>query len=321
MEQNNTVSIIVPVYNTAAYLDRCVQSLLAQTYKNIEILLIDDGSTDNSWNICLRYAQENENVHAIHKENGGISETRNTGMHAAQGEYIAFVDSDDCVDERMVDVCLRALQKYGADIAGFAWQGFSDILPPVTYKKKVVVKQGKSIEPYFLEKNRLYCAVRYMYKKELIERNEVYFDPIIQSGGEDQQFIFRYIKYCNRAVFLRYNGYFYFENMQSATAGMVKENHYNDLRVRKEICENARKDCKRRAKAHLWKGYLAFCIKAIKYGSSCQEDIITAYRKIVRRHLGAIIFSPYIESKYKAAAVCLHCSVALTKKLSEKTQL
>lgn len=95
------ISVIVPVYNTEKYLDRCIQSILGQTYSNIELLLIDDGSMDSSGEICDKYAQQDSRVRVFHKENGGASAARNMGLDNARGLWIAFVDSDDWIDPEM----------------------------------------------------------------------------------------------------------------------------------------------------------------------------------------------------------------------------
>ena len=101
MNKNPLISVIVPVYNRQAYLDKCIKSILNQTYKNLELILVDDGSSDDSPAICDRYAMQDSRVKVIHKENGGVSSSRNIGVHIATGEYIGFVDSDDWVDINM----------------------------------------------------------------------------------------------------------------------------------------------------------------------------------------------------------------------------
>lgn len=121
------VSIIVPVYNVEKYFTRCINSLISQTYKNIEIILIDDGSTDNSGKLCdeasLHYGNK---VVVIHKKNEGLSDARNTGIKIAKGYYIAFVDSDDFVSNDMIQTMVSDLQKYNVDIACIGFQEFSD---------------------------------------------------------------------------------------------------------------------------------------------------------------------------------------------------
>lgn len=101
------ISVIVPVYNTEKYLDRCIQSILSQTYSNIEILLIDDGSTDSSGVICDRYAEQDSRVRVFHKENGGVSSARNMGLDNAKGEWITFVDSDDYINDNFLQVVIE----------------------------------------------------------------------------------------------------------------------------------------------------------------------------------------------------------------------
>ena len=93
------ISVIVPVYNTEKYLHRCIDSILAQTFTDFELLLIDDGSTDNSGTICDEYATKDSRVRVFHKKNGGVSSARNLGVDNAKGEWVTFVDSDDCVPQ------------------------------------------------------------------------------------------------------------------------------------------------------------------------------------------------------------------------------
>lgn len=110
------VSIIVPVHNVEKYLEKCINSLLAQSYKNIEILLIDDGSTDLSGKICDDFCRSNDQVKVFHTENEGVSHARNIGIKEARGELLAFVDSDDWVDADYIEILVNGIEKYEADI-------------------------------------------------------------------------------------------------------------------------------------------------------------------------------------------------------------
>ena len=100
---NKLISIIIPVYNCEKYLGRCIESILNQTYKNIEVILVDDGSPDNCGLMCDEYKKQDHRVKVIHKENGGLSSARNAGLDVASGEYIAFVDSDDYIATTMLE--------------------------------------------------------------------------------------------------------------------------------------------------------------------------------------------------------------------------
>ena len=105
------VDVIVPVYNTEKYLPKCIESILAQTYKNIELILVDDGSLDDSGRICDEYAAQDSRIQVIHKENGGVSKARNSGIDKAKGEWLLFVDSDDWVEEKYVETFLKQAKK------------------------------------------------------------------------------------------------------------------------------------------------------------------------------------------------------------------
>lgn len=111
------LSVIVPVYKVEPFLRKCVDSIINQTYRNLEIILVDDGSPDNCGAICDEYANKDDRVKVIHKENGGLSSARNAGMDIAKGDYIAFVDSDDWLELDMYETLIGLAEKYDADIA------------------------------------------------------------------------------------------------------------------------------------------------------------------------------------------------------------
>lgn len=110
------VSIIIPVYNTELYLNKCIESVISQTYKNLEIILVDDGSTDNSVEICDEYARKDNRIKVIHQKNGGQALARNTAMKYVNGDYIVYIDSDDVVSIEHIDYLLLLANKYNADI-------------------------------------------------------------------------------------------------------------------------------------------------------------------------------------------------------------
>ena len=123
---DNLVSVIVPVYNTAPYLDRCVQSILNQSYQCFELLLIDDGSTDASGDMCDAYATSDVRIRAFHKRNGGVSSARNLGLEQMRGDSFLFLDSDDSLEAEALQSCVDALAASGADVVVFGWQELVD---------------------------------------------------------------------------------------------------------------------------------------------------------------------------------------------------
>lgn len=179
---NSLVSIVIPVYNVEKYLKECVDSAINQTYKNIEIILVDDGSKDNSGKICDEYKEKDERVIVIHKENGGLSDARNCGMANANGEYIYFLDSDDYILENTISELLEKAIENSSDFVFFGATSFLDddtsVKKTMSYDRKG--DYGTSSGPEMI--NRLYnngdfyTAIPLMfYRKSFIDKNNLEF--------------------------------------------------------------------------------------------------------------------------------------------------
>ncbi|WP_243009253.1 glycosyltransferase [Clostridium sp. AM58-1XD] len=134
------VSVIVPVYKVENYLERCVHSIQNQTYKHLEIILVDDGSPDNCGKICDEFAENDKRIRVIHKINGGLSEARNFGIDVAEGKYIVFVDSDDWIDPDMIELLLRIREMHNADIVECSYRNvYKDKIIEETYCRGEIV--------------------------------------------------------------------------------------------------------------------------------------------------------------------------------------
>ena len=139
------ISIVVPIYNVEKYLKQCIESIINQTYKNIEILLVNDGSTDNCAQICDEYAQIDERIKVIHKKNGGLSDARNSGINIAKGKYIAFIDSDDYVSEEYIEKLYNAISENNVRIAQCNFVKVTDDnteIEKIGYAEKNKIKSG-----------------------------------------------------------------------------------------------------------------------------------------------------------------------------------
>ena len=157
------VSIIVPVYNVESYLKRCLESIINQTYKNIEIILIDDGSTDNSSSICDNYQEIDKRIKVIHQKNMGLSSARNKGLEIATGDYIWFIDSDDYIELNSLEVIIPYLKKY--DIVVF---NYNEIINKKITKIKSFYNYNDIETKYLLS----HCnAWNKIYKRELFNNN------------------------------------------------------------------------------------------------------------------------------------------------------
>lgn len=218
------ISVIVPVYNVAPYLRRCVDSLLAQTFRNFELILVDDGSSDGSGEICEEYGNidENENkdealsgkvnvsVKVIHQSNAGVSAARNRGIEEAHGEYISFVDADDWVEPRFLEAFAEEVEKQGGRVDCVV-QGFVNHEGVVQKETYANYPDTKSIcsELYQLEKKKLvgYIWNKLFYRPVVIEHN-LSFNHTIPIG-EDLLFCISFLMQCNSMSVIENAGYHY----------------------------------------------------------------------------------------------------------------
>lgn len=222
---DDLISVIVPVYNVEKYLCKCVDSVINQTYKNLEIILVDDGSPDSCGKICNKYANKDARVKVIHKENGGLSDARNIGIDAAKGEYLAFIDSDDYIAPEMIETLYNYISRDGSDMA----------LCNFTYvdEKFIEIKDRNSDSPI---QNELISGEEAL--KKLTERkswyyvvawNKLYkrclFEKIKFPKGKvnEDEFVVHHIFYkCNTISCVKNSFYFYVQREGSIMSAASK---------------------------------------------------------------------------------------------------
>ena len=237
---NKLISIIVPVYNVDKYLDRCIESIRNQTIKNLEIILVDDGSTDNSSAICDSYAKIDKRIKVIHKENGGISSARNKGLECASGDYIGFVDSDDYISSVMYEYLYELLVNNKASVSCVR-----EILvnedEEVTFDDKMkdaIVMNNKDALKELLKGKVVNDFVwNKLYRRELF--NDIRFP--LDRKYEDLATTYKIIRKSNRVVYSDIKLYAYVKRENSATNNFKRDNfidyhdmvieRYNDLLV------------------------------------------------------------------------------------------
>ena len=236
MNDNFLISVIVPVYNIEMYLERCVRSIMNQTYKNIEILLVDDGSSDGSGEICERLAEEDKRIRVFHKENGGSSSARNLGIREAKGEYLGFIDSDDYIEPDMYELLAAAIVKYDAPMAQISRdemdeQGnrMPDVCVPPT-EEMLITPQDMMMELLMHRGDCSYCT-RLTHRTLFVERK-------FPEGklNEDFYLLTHMMTDINRLVILPKQCYHVFYRIGSNSRTKDK----NDFsRVFTDIVENA----------------------------------------------------------------------------------
>lgn len=184
------ISIIVPVYNVEQYLEKCIRSIINQTYKLLEIILIDDGSTDFSGDICDRFSKKDSRIHVIHKKNGGLSDARNVGISKATGEYILFVDSDDWIELSTCEKFIEALAIKKVDIVSGNAKRIEDINEEFMKhcdKSNRIVQSGQNYLKEQLRDDKMYMAAWLnLYKRTFLIKNNLYF--VKGRLHEDEQF-------------------------------------------------------------------------------------------------------------------------------------
>lgn len=230
------VTIIIPVYNVEKYLEECLKSVVLQSYKDIEIIVINDGSTDCSREICEEYQNKYDNIILINKKNEGVSVARNTGISLSTGEYIVFIDADDVVHENYIECLVYLLETECAEIAMCEYT--TDILKDdinIKYKKNIVEKNEVIINILSNGKYDGYLWNK-LFIKSIIIKNDIKFQEGI-TIWEDLLFVIEYLTNINYCVWLNRVLYYYRQRNNSAVANMDLKKTQDKLYVGKKIIE------------------------------------------------------------------------------------
>lgn len=209
------ISIIVPVYNVEKYIDKCLKSLVNQTLKDIEIIVVNDGSPDNSQKIIDKYVKKYKNIKSFIKKNGGISDARNYGIKQAKGDYIAFVDSDDYIDEKMMEKMYEKAIEKSYDIVECNLHIADDNGQIINDEFHTLPKDIKELEGKKKYMTNMYTSVwNKIYKKSLFDYNVRFKKGV---WFEDVEFLYKLIPYVNTIGFVNDNLYYYVQHEGSIT--------------------------------------------------------------------------------------------------------
>ncbi|MBR2786956.1 MAG: glycosyltransferase [Clostridia bacterium] len=218
MENNDLISIVVPIYNVEEYLKRCVDTIINQTYKNLEIILVDDGAKDNSGKICDEYINKDNRIKVIHKENGGLSDARNVGLENANGEYIAFIDSDDYISKDFIEKLYNLCIEKNAEIAQCSYQRVYDNKNSEennTEIKTVTMDGNEAILKLFASKNSEYTvAWNKLYKTSLFDTGIRYPKGMLH---EDEATTYKLFYKAKNIVVTNEELYYYYIRKNSIT--------------------------------------------------------------------------------------------------------
>lgn len=294
------VSVIVPIYNVEKYLCQCVDSIISQTYQDLEIILVDDGSIDGCGHICDEYKEKDSRIRVIHKTNGGLSDARNAGIEAATGEYYVFVDSDDVIHPQMIEILMTNLCSKDADMAvcGF-WDIEEDTQPSferVENEGQVKVYEKESIMDQLEDQNLItVVAWNKLYKASL-------FQEIRYPEGhihEDEFIIHRLLFLCRKTVYVDLKLYYYRKRNNSIMS------HIDQKSIRDEFLA--------------YEDRIAFLTEQghIKAGTDAKLQlmyVIIKYRKILKNNSKSDELTIYMRQRFAE----LYAEADVQKELNEE---
>lgn len=276
------ISVIIPVYNVEKYLIKCFESITNQTYKNIEIIVIDDGSKDRSGMICDEYAEKDDRIKVIHKENEGVSTARNIGIRNASGEYITFIDSDDYVANNYIEILYDYCKKSDADLS---------VCGVIDVKGKKIIRESKGVNKIIdgkealkelLDEKYFSCVIwAKMYKTNIMKKYEFNRETKI---AEDLEVLYKLLPTLNKVVINTKNKlYFFRERENSAISDKFNVNHLIEIDISNNIInyvsENFPEIEKYAIKRYI-RANMSYILKILK-----QEEIDDKILKMLRHNI------------------------------------
>ena len=313
------ISVIIPIYNAAPYLERCLDSICNQTYRNLEIILVDDGSTDNSLEICNRYAAKDKRIIAFHQSNKGVSSARNLGLEHATGGLISFVDADDKIDTGTYEKLVSVQQKTNADIL---WFNIIYVYADGTSRTKAYPQSYcnrlLSLEDFFLlaiGQEDFFCCNK-LFAKQVLNANR--FNTTI-SLSEDTDLLTRIAWNAKTIFYIPENLYYYFQNENSLSKTLNIPKRIQAFEISKKLYSR----CKQQASptvADLLKAQLTpmagvLILTILLYDTNQQyADLLRSLRSWVKTHK-KIFSNPFMQLYGKGFLVCYLLCPRLMQKL------
>lgn len=305
---NSKVSIIVPVYNVEKFLEQCVNSILSQTYRNLEVILVDDGSPDKCPQMCDDYAARDQRIKVVHKRNGGLSSARNAGLDVATGEYVMFIDSDDFIDNNTVEYLLAVKENCNADIVCygmFRYNGTNDTLIENTVSKKdlEILDQLTTLKKLILR--TIDCSSC----NKLYERNKIGTLRFkVGRNNEDHPFLFELYQRCNSIAYTN-KAHYHYRITPGSITNSLNERSFDIFKNTDDIESIIKeRNLDLRKEFDLAKIWINIEFARSIQKNKKQREFSSRYnkfRKVVRDNYIKIIFSSYFSIKSKLTATYL----------------
>ena len=280
---NPKYTLIVPVYKVEDYIEKCLNSIINQTYKNFELILVDDGSPDNCPDICDKYAKTDSRITVIHKQNGGVSSARNEALKIATGEYIWFVDSDDYIEENSLEILSQYIEKTPTDLYVFE-HGF--------FEKYNITDLNSLFNDHYFKYHFGFEPWNKIYKTAIINNNHLLFDTE-ETVGEDLLFNVNYYTKIKSCLFIDEKLYHYVIRENSAMNSKDSERYKKQMRLFFKIYKTLKLSVSEEILAIL---FIMHIISGLN--QSFDKFSLITYRKIIKNYLSQIQFDKKI---FKAA--------------------
>lgn len=267
------VTVIVPIYNVEEYLDRCVESIVNQTYKNLEIILVDDGSPDNCPEMCEQWAQKDSRIKVVHKQNAGLGMARNTGIDNANGKYIFFFDSDDYVDTSIVEKCVISAEKYNSDAVIY---GRCEVYDDGRIIKKELKPTKEVFKSQEITNELLPAMFTYdmgfgvsawgkMFSLETFKAESIRFVSEREIISEDAYFALEFFSRTSAVSIVNESLYFYYKRDNSLSRVFKADRHKkNDIFLQKSVDCIKTNNLPQKVITHLTARYHMYAIAAMK---------------------------------------------------------
>jgi len=319
-EKQPLITVVVPVYNIEGYIGRCIDSILAQSYEKMEIILVDDGSTDKSGNICDDYESRDQRIQVIHKSNGGLSDARNIGIKAAKGNYITLIDGDDFVSARYVENLLDALVTTAADMASSWFINYfdGDKLPEAKEAEGLqVLGNSAYLEKLLYQNGADTSACGKLYKTEML----IKYPYPVGKLYEDIPVTYQVIKNCKRIALISNLDYFYFQRKNSIQYQRFSSRKLDSVKHIEELKKNVDKDFPQLHDAAVCRCFSVDCniLFQIPPTEENSKYISLLWRKIIA-YRGTVIRDKNARKKAKAGALLSFWGYRMMAFIYHKTQ-
>lgn len=313
------ISVIIPVHNVEKYLSKCLNSLVNQTYKELDIILVDDGSKDNSSIICDEYQKMDSRIRVIHKEYGGVSDARNKGISSAEGKYITFVDSDDYVTCDYIETLFKLLHKYKADISACGCikvkEGEEVAQKGLSHTKEISFSNSEGMQDLFYQRHLENSAWGKLYKYELFSGIEYPVGRVYEDLGTTYKLIYR----ANKIVWTSQAKYFYLQRANSIMHKKYSSTNMDRVFLSEEIVDFVKKNIPSIEEASILRAFISNIqvLREIPLRDSKYSDELGVVKENIKKYRNRVIKDSNAKGLHRLIALSTYIPLSWVQQLGK----